>query len=471
MFWANFLHIYQPPTQKPYWVNRVTQESYCKIFDLLIKNPSAKITMNINSGLLELLEKCGHIKVIEMIKKLVFRDQLELTGSAKYHPLLPFLPEKEIIRQVKLNEKTLVKYFGPKNKLKLKGFFPPEMAFSCRLAKIIAALGYKWIIVDELSFPRKGPKQKYDTIYQLSGLKNFSIFFRERKMSWVILSGQIGTGPLLIKSLGERLRKKEYLLTAMDGETFGHHRPGLEMLLFEIYKSKMLKTVKISQLFDLFSKRESIEAISSTWALMEKDLEKKKPFARWDDKDNPIHQAQWQLTKLAIKVLERAPKKGPDYKKARQVLDRALHSDQYWWASARPWWSIEMVERGAKELYDAVILAPGINKRIKDKAKELYYKIVFTAFEWQRSGIVDEFSRREDEEIRQRTDANLPKLPRQEVEKMIKQLEKEMKLVASRQEYERAAQIRDRIKELQRYASEERFSFSIEGDQEFKLSK
>lgn len=471
MFWANFLHIYQPPIQKPYWVNRVAKESYYKIFRLLIENPSAKITMNINSGLLEMLEKCGHIDIIEMIEKLIFRGQLELTGSAKYHPLLPFLPEKEVIRQIKLNEKTLAHYFGSKKKLNLKGFFPPEMAFSPQLAKTIADLGYKWIVVDELSFPREGPKQKYDRIYQMPGFKDFSIFFRERQMSWVILSGQIGTGRLLIQNLGERLKKQEYLLTAMDGETFGHHRPGLEMLLFEIYKSNLLKTVKISELFDLFPKRESIKPISSTWALMEKDLEKKKPFARWDDKDNPIHQAQWKLTRLAIKAVTEASKKAQGYNKVRQILDRALHSDQYWWASAKPWWSIEMIERGAKELYEAVIFSPGVNKRIKNKARELYYKIIFTAFDWQRSGIVDEFSRKEDEEIRQRTDTSLPKLPRQEIEKMIKQLEKEMELVASRREYERAAQIRDRIKELERYVSDKDFSTSAEGDQEFKLSK
>ena len=130
-----------------------------------------------------------------------------------------------------------------------------------------------------------------------------------------------------------------------------------------------------------------------------------------------------------------------------------------------------MIERGAKELYEAIIFTPGINKKIKNKAKELYYKIIFTAFDWQRSEIVDEFSRKEDEEIRQRTDVSLPKLPRQEIEKMIKQLEKEMELVASCREYERAAQIRDRIKELERYASDQDFSTSAEGDQEFKLNK
>lgn len=467
MYWANFLHIYQPPTQKPCWINRVTEESYRKIFKLLLDNPGAKITMNINGILLELLDQNGHQDVIEMIRKLVSRGQLELTSSAKYHPLLPFLPEKEIVRQIKLNEETLRHYFG--SQCRPKGFFPPEMGFSPEIVKTIAGLGYEWIIVDELSFPRDNGRQKYDRIYKIKGYPNFSIFFRERRMSWVILSGQIGTGKLLIQSLGERLKSNEYLLTAMDGETFGHHRPGLEMLLFEIYQSDKLKTVKISDLLDLFPKREEVMPVGSTWALMEKDLERKKPFSRWFDNDNPIHQAQWELTYLAIETIEKAPQNNPSYEKSRRALDMALHSDQYWWASARPWWSIEMIERGAKDLYDAILFSPELPKETKKKAQDLYHKIVFTAFDWQRAGIVEQLSQAEDEDVRQRTDTALPKLPKKEIEKMIKNLDKEMKLTASHHEYERAAQIRDRIKELEKYISDSQLRPSPEGDQEFKL--
>lgn len=273
-------------------------------------------------------------------------------------------------------------------------------------------------------------------------------------MSWVILSGQIGTGNLLIKGLGERLNHKEYLLTAMDGETFGHHRPGLEALLFEMYENVNLQTALMSDLFALFPKRILVSPVPATWALMEKDREQHKPFSRWYDEDNDIHEMQWKLTHLAIKALETAPESDPGYSKAREMLDRALHSDQYWWASARPWWSIEMIERGAKELYDAIQTTPGVSKTVVEEAKHLYHSIVFTAFDWQRSGIVDELAHKEDEDIRQRTDVGMPKLPRPEVEKMIKRLEEEMNFTAARQEYERAAQVRNRIAELRRYIAD-----------------
>ncbi len=470
MFWANFLHIYQPPTQKPYWVKRVAEESYRKIFAGLLATPSAKVTMNINGVLLELLDKNGCGDILESIKKLLDKNQLELVGSAKYHAMLPFLPEREIVRQIQLNEQTLKNYLG--SSLSLKGFFPPEMAFDPKLVPIISSLGYKWIICDELSFPAPGQKPQYDRIYTDAQNPSVALFFRERHMSWVILSGQVGTGQLLVSSLGDRLKKNEFLLTAMDGETFGHHRPGLEQLLFEIFNADKLKTVRMSELFDLFPTREALTPRPSTWALMEKDLEEKKPFSRWQDPDNIIHQLQWQLTDLAINTVEQADERAPGFPEARQTLDRALHSDQYWWASARPWWSLEMIELGAKELYDAVLLTPGISDETRELARHLYHTIVFTGFDWQRSGLVDELSRREDEAVRQRTDIGIPKLPRAEVEKMVTGLQKEMAAVAAAQEYERAAQIRDRIKELRGYVSDDGSALktSDEGNREFKLN-
>lgn len=452
MYWANFLHLYQPPTQKQHWVEKITHESYRAIVRGLKKNPKAKATININGILCELLARYHGVDVLDDLRLLLQRGQVELTGSAKYHPFLPKLPESEMRRQVELNTTTSRQYFG--DLYQPGGFFPPEMGFSVDVARVAKGLGFRWIIADELSYDRRLETMPHDVIYTVAGLGDFAIFFRERRMSYKILSGQLGTGELLIDSLGERLRKNEYLLTAMDGETFGHHRPGMEQLLFEIYRSTRLTTVTISELFNLFQKREAIKPLPSTWALMEKDLEKKAPFSRWEDPDNAIHAKQWQLTDLAVATTQRLKPADKDYAAVRPMLDRALHSDQFWWASAKPWWSLEMIEAGAKELKETVQANPQATAGEKGLAQQLYQDIIFTGFDWQRDGTVEALSREEDEEIRQRSDQALPKLPKKEIEKIIANLDKEMKLVAANQEFERAAQLRNRIKELRTYADD-----------------
>jgi len=49
MYWANFLHIYQPPTQSEEIVRKVTDECYRKLVQILSQAPSARITLNINA--------------------------------------------------------------------------------------------------------------------------------------------------------------------------------------------------------------------------------------------------------------------------------------------------------------------------------------------------------------------------------------------------------------------------------------
>lgn len=439
MLWANFLHIYQPPTQKKEILEKVVKESYRRVFAGLLKIPQAILTLNINSCLSESLLTNGYEDVINMIKELANRGQLEFTASAKFHPLLPKLPESEIKRQIKLDLETNKKIFGSAyNPL---GFFPPEMAFNNRLAKIISQMGFSWVIVDEFSYPGKCSWQK---VYKLKDLPT-RIYFRERDISFKILSAQLGTESMFVRELGEKLSHDRYLLTAMDGETFGHHRLGLEEFLFELYRSKRLESILISSLPKYFPE-EVVLPRSSTWALMEKDIQKKRPFSRWDDPENQIHKLQWALTNLAIKAAG-SLREG----EARELLDRAVHSDQYWWAGAKPWWSIELIEAGANELLEAINLSPLSSQEMKDQAKTLYFQILTTAFDWQRTGKIAQMARKEDEEIRQRTDEAIPKAKSQEIKKMISSLEKQMLAAADHQEYERAAQFRKRIKELKGY--------------------
>src|SRR3990172_2721040 len=446
MLWANFLHFYQPPTQKKIWVDRITTEAYRPVLKGLLEHPAARVTFNINGVLLDLWEEFGHKDVIEMVGQLLDKKQIELTGSSKYHPLLPKILEDEIKRQIEINALTIKKYFG---EYQPQGFFPPEMAYDAVVAKAAKEMGFSWIIAEELSCPGK---VQYDRIYQEQET-GVTLFFRERETSYKILSGQLGTGKLFLDVLGDRLQKNEYLLTGMDGETFGHHRPGMDRALMEILSLEAVPTVLISEIPEKFPQVEKVTPRPSTWALMEKDLEKKVPFARWDDPDNEIHGMQWELTELAIAAVRNSKLKikNEKWENAREMLDRAIHSDQYWWASARPWWSLEMIERGAFELKETVLNVPDSPEETKKKAQELYYSIITTGFAWQRSGKGEELARAEDEEVRMHTDAAVTGLPKEEVGKIIKQIEGEIEEVTRNREFERAALLRDRIKELQEY--------------------
>jgi predicted glycosyl hydrolase (DUF1957 family) len=450
MLWANFLHFYQPPTQKEYWVKKITNECYRVLTKGFLANPKAKMTLNVNAVLTEFWDKYGAHDVINDLRVLAERGQIEFTASAKYHPFLPLMPEAEIRRQIDLNTETNRHYFG--DIYQPRGFFPPEMGYSRKVADVVHSMGFKWLIIDELAFSGKMHDIKWDTTYGLKGAEDFTIFFRERDASFRILSAEVGvsvfSAGMMLKLLGDRVHTDQYLLTAMDGETFGHHRPGLDALLFELYSAPELESATLSEVAARITKRGVVDPLSSSWALMKKDLEQKTPFSRWNDETNEIHQMQWKLTNLAIDSFQKLPTDHKAWKAVRHELDRAVHSDQYWWASASPWWSIEMMESGAKELRDVVLDNPKATKQQQALAQQLYQDIVFTAFDWQRNDKISERIKASDEDVTQRITKDMPHIPLPEFEGMIRNLETQMLASAKNKEYERAAQLRDRITEL-----------------------
>ncbi|HEU0081050.1 MAG TPA: UvrB/UvrC motif-containing protein [Candidatus Paceibacterota bacterium] len=443
MKWANFLHVYQPPTQKPIWVRRIADECYRKLFAGLRNIPRARVTLNINSVLCELLEQNGAGDVIDSIRALVEAGQVELTGSAKYHAFLPLLPEAEIERQIRLNEEGLNRCFG--TKWKKGGFFSPEMAYSKKVAAVAQRMGYRWIVIDEMAFPADR-KPARDRIYEIQGLKGFYAFFRERNFSFKILSAsQLSTMPAIMRFLEPRFGKKEFTVTGMDGETFGHHRPGLEKLLFDLLSDDKIEPIAVGDALELGFPVEAIEPRQSTWASVPRDFTIGEPFLRWNNPNNAIQRYQWELTDLAISLVNRDGGQKP-----RSLLDSSLHSDQYWWSSARPWWSLEMIERGAYDLKETIRACESASPDELAKADELYKDILYTGFEWQRTGVVDELSRSENEEVRERLEEK-EKLfvTAEEFEDMIKNLREQMRSAAQAEEYHRASMIKDRIRELE----------------------
>lgn len=385
MIWGNFLHIYQPPDQKEDTLDQIVRESYRLLVEILKKNPHAKLTLNINACLTEQLLCHGYKDLIEDIKALVKNGQIELTESAKYHAFLPLLPKGEIERQIILNKETNRKIFGAI--YDPKGFHLPEMAYSDKVAKIIAKMGYSWVILNETSFKGK-LFSKVDT-FKVHGLKGFpgvDVLFRNRKLSDLIQRGQMWDTQEFYNVFNSEAGEKEYIITAMDGETFGHHRPGLNKFLGRLYQENKIKTLTVSEIIQSFPKGEEVAPLEGTWASMESELRDRIPYVQWKYPGNPIHKKQWELTNLAIKTVNKN-KKDLNFCKARKLLDKALFSCQYWWAGAAPWWEIEYIEKGAYYLKASIIALKKISPKIKQAAEKLYGQIVFTAFDWERSGL------------------------------------------------------------------------------------
>lgn len=475
MKWAHFLHIYQPADQHPGILEKIVNESYRPLLKGFLRTPETKVTLNINGTLVEKLFEHGYRDVLEDIKVLVDMGRLELTGSAKYHAFLPLLPEKEVERQIRLNEETMKKYLG--DAFVKKGFFSPEMGYSPKVAAVVEKLGYEWMFIDEVSVCEPGETledKHVNKIYKIKGT-NLKAYFREKQPSNVIMGALTRSAESLEKVMKDRLKTDTYVVTAMDGETFGHHRPGFVDSLMDIFGSKAFDNVFVSNLPEYFSETEEVIPKNSSWASSSVDVQEGNPYNLWMYKGNKIHEYQWELVDLAIRVVndsnysdEKYPhmleeemdwddmsedqKRGEERKRgwvhARGLLDQSLNSDPMWWASARPWWSVEMIEKGMNALYKVVSAVPDATDEQIDRAEELYKNILFTAHEWQRGGIVDQMA---EEDLAER------KIPLSKrfaaegtYEAMLKALKDEEMAAAGRREYESAIKWRDSQYKLER---------------------
>lgn len=380
MLWINFLHLYQPANSDNYIIAEALEKSYWRLVRLLEENPHLRMTFNISGCLIERLVEMGEMDFIKRLGALIKNNQLELVGSASYHAFLPLIPREEALKQIKENEEILHKYFG--NDLKLSGFFSPEMAFSDDVLALVKELGYKWIILDEISalFDEGNNKLILNQAFidKKSGLK---VIFRSRKFSRAYPPDEI----IKLVNNSELISKDEIIISATDGELYGlrHEDPTAELEI--IAANKQLESQRISDFIDSFNQKDiqEIGLQKSSWESSEQDISNGEPFSLWLRKGNRVHKNLWRLTNLVL-VLGDKYSDDESYEWFRWHLKRGMASCTYWWASAHDFssdfgpytWNPDMVERGAGDLIRSVrSLSNPKSKKDKLKAEKYYLKL------------------------------------------------------------------------------------------------
>ena len=416
IYWAQLFHFYQPPTQIPLVLDKICKESYGPLLRVLEDNPHVRATFNINGALLEMLQDYGHRDIIKRLRLLGEKGEVEFTGSGKYHPILPLLPQVERQRQMELNVATSSHFLG--QSFAPRGFFPPEMCYSDEIVPEVVSMGHRWIILSGVACPASWP---VDKVYQVENDgKRLAVLFRDDILSNKISYKQIGPADFL-----EHMRQfkgdKEnvYVITAMDAETYGHHIKDWEKLfLAAVYEQlsptrktyeeikeatalatqqssllsdaefvRQVKTVTLTDLLQEFPLAEVVSPKPSSWSTSAGDLEAGDPYPLWMAKDNEVHQLQWEHLHLCIEMTNEAQKCADNDECrffagiARGLLDLALHSDQFWWASRRPMWDINLIHLGLIEQSRVIVNAyRAINKSGTDgRTKTDYYHKVAAA--------------------------------------------------------------------------------------------
>lgn len=383
MRWSNFFHIYQPPAWDEAIVRRASAEAYIPLLNVLRQHPTLKITLNITGALIEQLTALGLGEVLTGIRQLAERGQIELVGSAKYHPILPLLPPEEIIRQIDLQTQTCRSVFGPA--FAPVGFFAPEMAFASLLEPILLERGYQWVILDEICSGQPLGSTKFDAKYRTS--RGLGVVFRNRYLSdFLSFSATIDQPERSVEAIQGDERSAAGLVTAMDGENLGHHRAGVDRLWEVLVTWPEIETVTVSEYRRGLKPEQTIVVHDGSWSSQPDELRSGIPFGLWNHPENPIHRLQWQLTHLVIKTVAESGS-DPAVSVTRRLLDQALTSDKYWWASASPWWDMTIVIRETQRLVDVLSTLTHVAPRVMNSAERLMQQVATTVELWEKTGL------------------------------------------------------------------------------------
>lgn len=371
--WINFLHFYQPSTSSPETIHEVVKSCYQSWVDFLKQHKNAKVTINLTGCLTEQLYNLGYKQLLKDLSQLAVWKQIELVESAAFHPILPLLPKKEIVKQIQtnhdINKKRLGKVYQP------KGFFLPEMAYSPAVGKIIAKLGYKYILLDRIAFNGKfvTPSFSSDIKYKIKNT-NLNVIFRDRKISQTFVPETI------VNLLDEQKKIPHYLITATDGELYGHRYWNWWPAYTEALKHSNTKT--LTEYLSSLKKEETVEPVACSWESTPDELKNKIYYALWHNPNNKIHQHLWQLADFALK-LNWAKQKDSNYYAARLHLEKGLASCTFWWASSQDFkkllatkaWNPSVVEAGAQELLNSVRALTTVTLQDKLKAEKIFSQV------------------------------------------------------------------------------------------------
>jgi predicted glycosyl hydrolase (DUF1957 family) len=381
MLWLNFIHLYQPANSQSERIKEAVDKSYLRLTRLLEEHPALHFTANISGCLLERLRDDGFTDLLARWRVLVKSGRLELVGSAAYHGFLPFLPEEEILYQIKRQEEITADILGVD--LRGGGFFLPEMAYTPVLAQLLKKSGYSWLILDEASLPDKAMPREQAAYLDINS--DLRVLVRQRDYSNTYI-------PDLIKKLSDHNSQPSLLVTATDAELYGLRHEDPTAKLEKMVSLPDLQTATISDFLST-AKTEPLIFQSASWET-DRSQDRSQVFAVWR---NPHNRLQKDLWKLADIILAAGKKYNNDvnYAAYRWHLDRGLASCMFWWASGRDFfqnfgpkaWNPDEVENGLNDLIRAVrSLQDKRSSREKVVAEKLLSRIRFRLWRrhWQK---------------------------------------------------------------------------------------
>ena len=145
------LHNHQPVGNFEGVIEQAYRDSYLPFLDVFEDYADLRISLHTSGPLLEwLIER--HPDNVARIRSLVAANQIEIIGGPFYEPVLPMLPSRDRIGQIRKYTEFLNRTFSTS----VNGMWMPERVWESSLTADIARAGIAYTVLDDYHFKAAG---------------------------------------------------------------------------------------------------------------------------------------------------------------------------------------------------------------------------------------------------------------------------------------------------------------------------
>jgi len=211
------VHNHQPVGNFASVFEKAGRECYRPFIDALYDYPEIKSTLHFSGSLIDWLLK-NDPQLLEKVKQMVRRHQVEILTGGYYEPVLSIIPERDRLGQIKMLSDFIRDYFD----FEPQGMWVGERVWESQLVKSIVASGVKYILLDDFHFQRLGIKEEKLLGYYITEEEgqSLAVFPISKKLRYSIPFSSPSQPISYLKSLASEEATRVATIVD-DGEKFG----------------------------------------------------------------------------------------------------------------------------------------------------------------------------------------------------------------------------------------------------------
>jgi len=253
---AMAIHFHQPVGNFDFVMERACDKCYIPFLETLKKYPGIKMTFHFTGCLLEWVEK-NRPEMISVVKDMVKAGQVEVMSGGFYEPILPPIPYRDRLEQIKLLSEYVRKnfHYDP------RGAWVAERVWEPALPSVLNEAGIKYVILDDTHFLYAGINKERTYGYYMTedNAKTVAVFPSDKVLRYHIPFKMPHECMDYMRSV-LRSNPNATFIYGDDGEKFGEW-PGTHKWVFEekwlekffdelMANAEWLSTEKLSECLD-----------------------------------------------------------------------------------------------------------------------------------------------------------------------------------------------------------------------------